>query len=87
MMTAAEHQESPAAVVCSPQALRHKLTRDGTDPDRPLANDFPDYVAAMVYRYLGLKMPECVTPAFALRLLRLRCLPCTRCPVETRRVP
>ena len=41
------------------QAIRHKLQRNGEDPDRPLAEDFPNYVAAMVFRYLGLKMPEC----------------------------
>jgi hypothetical protein len=41
------------------QAIRHKLQRNGEDPDRPLADDFPNYVAAMMFRYLGLKMPEC----------------------------
>ena len=40
-----------------PQAIQQKLRRD--DPDRPMAEDFPTYMAAMVFRYLGLKMPEC----------------------------
>jgi len=54
-----------------PQAIKHKLTRDGADPDRPLADEFPSYVAAMVYRYLGLKMPGWVYQPVAMRQLHL----------------